>query len=282
MQDTLTQIPVIHIEDEPDWVDIIQSIINRNFDYFDYRCMNIPVDEAINRLSKTSGPAIILWDLRLSGQHSEIQTTLQLSEIINSFNERCLETFVLSGFLHERMKYALLESGIPENHIFEKGRKFSRQEFVDNLKLAEDRLRGYNPCSEASDFSVEGVVPDNSETVCEITSRFLGFEEHEEPLLMKPDKIYEFSVSLTSLFNPGADDDLRNNSFDIGFYCPAAKISQSSLKFKLPPFRKVLTHTINVSFVHDPDFANRNFFVLVYHNNALIQSAVFHLKILQH
>jgi hypothetical protein len=277
MQNALAQIPVFHIEDEPDWMELIQNIVNKYINYFEYVYINASFDAAVDKLSLTPGPAIVLWDLRLNDQYSEYQTPISLAQILPMLADHCFENFVLSGFLHETTKLKLVQSGIPENHIFEKGRRFSKDEFLNNLLVANNRIRELNPCNDEIGQVGDEVI--FSEEVCEITTKFVGFEDQDEPLLMKPNKKYELRLSMRSLLETRFGNRRDNISFDVAFYCSATEITPSYININLPDQRNSNTQSIDIVFNFDLEHINRNFYILVYHNNALLQSAVFSLKI---
>ena len=130
---------VYHFEDEVDWSDIVRDLIKRNLGELDYVYIKSE-DTNLRNILNAEDPGIVICDLRIGEPFTEFQTAIKLGDLVPSLLSRGFEVFVLSGFLHDNVKSRLLHAGIPEDHIFEKGRYFSRQNFILSLKKAGQRL----------------------------------------------------------------------------------------------------------------------------------------------
>lgn len=272
-REKITTINIYHIEDEYDWVEIIQSLIRQYASELHYHHISNSV-EAFTYFLEKQGPGIILWDLRLEGENTEYQTTLKLAENLSSLKSKGFEVFVVSGFLHQTTRSLLSKVGILESHIFEKGRRFSRQDFIKNVKQVEERIIE-KTVHYVEDESME--FPQDEEI--ELAAKFIGLEDVDEPILVKENKKYQFSITMrpSNYEYPGT---IWNQKIETAICCPKAQISPQVFVFDT--LASSQTSTISeVFFEYDPEFETRNFFLMIYHNNRLLQSLVFRLKVLK-
>lgn len=285
MSQTLTttkKIPLYHIEEEPDWIGIVERIITNNSDDLDYRYIDDTFENVISLLAREKGPGILLWDLRLGQHFSEYQTVLGLIQELPSFQDKCFSVFILSGYLHDNARSRLLSAGIPDEHIFEKGRNFSRNDFIENLKLAEEQLR---PCIKGpkDEVTISPAVTkfeNNQADICELTVRLVGFEEDEEPLKLINGKTYSLRVSITSLPDIVDFPDLIGKRLDLNCFCPGSRIESAQTSITIPPLGKKISKTIKVVFDYESKNIHRSIYLMAYHQNHLLQSVFFSIKVL--
>ena len=135
----MNQYQLIHIEDDEDWRDIIGQLVTLSTD-LEYIPISLNLADTVVQLKKINGPSIVVMDLRLEGRQSEYQTIVETLDLLPVFQEKGVDIFFLSGHLPQVGRSVLRQRGIPDEHIFEKGR-FEREEFVRAIKNIEQRMQ---------------------------------------------------------------------------------------------------------------------------------------------
>lgn len=130
-------IPIYHIEDDEDWQEIVGKIVTRlPFNYVEYVPLKQSFEKSLREITNSGIPGIVVLDLRLDEPLSEYLTVVELHQVKSLLNSHLIEIIILSGYIGSAARYLLVESGIPNDHIFGKGSEFikERDNFIEILK----------------------------------------------------------------------------------------------------------------------------------------------------
>jgi subtilisin family serine protease len=140
----MTNAVAIHVEDEKEWQEEIQTDIERSqLLYFREIIVKTSLEEVRGYLKLVSGPVVIILDLRLGGDNPNYKGYHWILEELEHFIGQNARTavFVVSGQLNEGITETLIRRGIPEEHIFSKGDwPKERDRFVHAVKYAVDNM----------------------------------------------------------------------------------------------------------------------------------------------
>jgi subtilisin family serine protease/CheY-like chemotaxis protein len=131
---------VIHVEDEPGWQKAIQDALQHSGIPVREIVTARAVDEVIAKMESTSGPLVVVMDLRCGGD-DEINydgyewLLTSMPEFVRA--HASVTVFVVSGQLHEGIIATLRGRGIPAEHVFEKGK------WADNRGLFVAQVRDF-------------------------------------------------------------------------------------------------------------------------------------------
>jgi len=267
---TKKRVPLYHVEDDEDWQIIIKEIVEGSTD-LDY----VPLDGTIGQVASTlkakSGPGVALFDLRLGRPQSEFNTIVELSRLVNSLNRRNIDVYVLSGFLPEFAKPKLIDYGIAENHIFNKGTEFNRkrEKFIGLLNSSVARL---NDIPDSSDTKPNYHMP-----VCEIEAQLDAYPTGEY-ISMDSIKDHELRVLIRTL-------NIENNTNIVGAELRVSVFGDSFIaspqNFSLRVPKSGDTNSAISQIRINPTSATgaQRLLLHFYHNNHLIQQLAFDCQI---
>jgi len=259
------KIPLYHVEDEDDWQSVVELAV-KSSTKLEYIPLESNVRQLITEFRTVPGPGIAIFDLRLEGLQSELHTIVELPRLIKTLNHRKFDVFILSGHLPEFGRPKLLECGIPDNHIFNKGAEFNRRrnEFIKLLQNSELKLKGIN----TEDFKNNGynVLP----PICEIEVQVAGINETNDRIHIKADQECELKILVKS-FTDAQQIPINNRELQVFVYGNSFLASPKNMTLVIPEPGEIEYKTcklrVNKNYLQSTPRA----LILIYHSNHLIQ-----------
>jgi len=153
----------IHLEDDDVWLDDVHEDIETigGFMFEKYiKCKTLA--SALNELSFTRGPVILVVDLKINSDFPGLDWLIR-ELVSNQFFRSELFVFVISGQLNAALKHALVQSGMREEFIFDKGYwNDKRHDFLSELSKIQikinERVRTENLAYPRHDEHVDGFI----------------------------------------------------------------------------------------------------------------------------
>lgn len=131
----MLQPTAVLVEDDEGWRRSIENYIIRN-SHIEFRrfVSGSSIEEVREELESANEPVVILMDLRLGEEDANYRGLHWLLEELGTFRSSRASSlvFVISGYLNDALKEALLRRGIPRDHIYEKDYWVEqREKFLD-------------------------------------------------------------------------------------------------------------------------------------------------------
>ena len=259
------KISLYHVEDEDDWQSVVESVV-KSSTTLEYIPLESNIRQLVTEFRIAPGPGIAVFDLRLEGVQSELHTIVELSRVIKTLNHRKFDVFVLSGHLPEFGRPKLLEYGIPNSHIFNKGTEFDRRrnEFIRLLQSSESKLRGVN-VEESRNNGHNHLPP-----ICEVEVQLTGVDEANSRVLLGVDQECELKILVKS-FPDAQQVPITNRDLQIVFYGDSFLVSPKSTTLHIPDPGEIEYKICKFRFNKHTSHNIPRAIILIYHANHLIQ-----------
>ena len=135
----LTSVNIIHVEDEPDWQNLIRMRLKELKHSYALTTVQSP-EIAMNIIKEAVDPLILIADLRLDeDRKDEYEGLTWLLDNAEDFAKDDIEMFVFSGYLYAPTRYSLKHKKIPQAHFFSKA-DWDEEKFIETVSQACKRL----------------------------------------------------------------------------------------------------------------------------------------------
>ncbi|MBZ0282489.1 MAG: hypothetical protein K8L97_17245 [Anaerolineae bacterium] len=270
----MTERLLVHVEDDPIWGEILEeSIASLETKAIDRIIRVNSIRTARETLSVNAEYNILVVDLQLGERilnFDGLDWLLEESKDFLRLNEN-VDVFVISGQLHKTNIHLLIRSGIPIDHIYDKGEwaEVGQQKFVAELRKILQRL------------SLKPHFP-SDRPICEISVVIEGTNESESPLIIQQGKSYVLKVNLRSLLNPHEENSLIGHRLDIYILCPKLIIRPKEYTvLSIPEPEKSVSaeFTLRLESHKSSIPSIEDLTILVYHERHLTNTLKFQLKL---
>ena len=265
-----TKPKVVHIEDEPDWIEIIRTLIEQETD-LEYQPFSGSIKDAIRFLRTVDYPVIAIFDLRLVEQFSEFDSIEQLSSNIDRLINNDVEILILSGYLPKVALPILREAGIPQEHVFFKEGDFGSDLNKAVLDAQEKQQRILHFKSQvAKDLS-------NDSPVCDVSLDFSDFKGSEDYLIAqsKSENLIRIRIEPQEF-----GEVFQHRLLHFSVYCLDCSVTPESLIVAIPGLQQT-SRILQFHLTPDPtkDKRFRTIFITIYYNNHLLRKFEIPLRI---
>ena len=153
----------IHVEDYEDWRDTVKEYIDlKSSIEFEQIIQGSSIEEVREHLDNVTQPLVVIIDLRIDEASPLYEGYHWLLEQWPAFSRKHPQAsiFVISGELHEGIIETLIRRGIPEDHIFRKGRwDEERDRFIEVMDEAvQKQMDAKQTCANNIDPYIEHIV----------------------------------------------------------------------------------------------------------------------------
>ena len=182
---------IYHIEDDPDWRNKINLVLEEEFSYFEFEFIQITTLPELEPIVTNGAlPSILIVDLNLNEEYPDHEGFAYLVRHAQSLLKRHFEIFVFSGFIQTYSEIQLIDLGIPTKHVIDKN-SWVLEDFIILIRDALVRIK------KKIDWIADAVKHEQDLPILELNAKFVGDAERLEENIVYVTENNEVPYSLS-------------------------------------------------------------------------------------